>query len=254
MEVVLPYFCLTVAGTEGWRHFNKTLIAWAMRKYKPLQKRKQKHLFFLKEYQKNSRICLRTGVQECKGGLPNGSGVSWEAHAPFYEGLAGQFRGSTHHQLHWVLDVPFRENDSRVRRDNASENFGVFRHVAVNALRNKKSCKKGIKAKRYKATLQPDYAQKALDGIFWAPMRLPWIKIALECSRNSTYHFLAEISSNGVVLPLSFAAFFTCFSLHISLTATCLHTLKFWRALSPDSRSFCWHLRCSHLLLSEVRT
>jgi hypothetical protein len=42
----------------------------------------------------------------------------------------------------------------------------VFRHVAVNALRNEKSCKKGIKAKRYKATLQPDYAQKVLNGIF----------------------------------------------------------------------------------------
>lgn len=69
-------------------------------------------------------------------------------------------------QLHWVLDVSFREDDSRVRRDNASENFGVFRHVAINALRNEKSCKKGIKAKRYKATLQPDYAQKVLNGIF----------------------------------------------------------------------------------------
>ena len=69
-------------------------------------------------------------------------------------------------QLHWVLDVSFREDDARVRRDNASENLGVFRHVAINALRNEKSCKKGIKAKRYKATLQPDYAQKVLNGIF----------------------------------------------------------------------------------------
>ncbi len=66
----------------------------------------------------------------------------------------------------WSTHLSFREDDSRVRRDNASENFGVFRHVAVNALRKEKSCKKGIKAKRYKATLQPDYAQKVLDGIF----------------------------------------------------------------------------------------
>ena len=69
-------------------------------------------------------------------------------------------------QLLWVLDVSFREDNPRVRRDNASENFGVFRNVAVNALRHEKSCKKGIKAKRYKATLEPDYAQKVLDGIF----------------------------------------------------------------------------------------
>lgn len=73
---------------------------------------------------------------------------------------------SVENQLHWVLDVTFREDDSRVRRDNASENLGVFRHVAINSLRNEKTCKKGIKAKRYKAALQPEYAQKVLDGIF----------------------------------------------------------------------------------------
>ncbi len=73
---------------------------------------------------------------------------------------------SVENQLHWVLDVTFREDDSRVRRDNASENLGVFRHVAINSFRNEKTCKKGIKAKRYKAALQPEYAQKALNGIF----------------------------------------------------------------------------------------
>ena len=29
-------------------------------------------------------------------GLPDGSGMSREAHVPFYEGLAGKFRRSTH--------------------------------------------------------------------------------------------------------------------------------------------------------------
>ncbi|MDF1684705.1 MAG: ISAs1 family transposase [Legionellaceae bacterium] len=69
-------------------------------------------------------------------------------------------------QLHWVLNVSFKEDESRVRRDNAPENFGVFRHVAMNALRKEKICKKGVKAKRFKATLQTEYAQKVMDGIF----------------------------------------------------------------------------------------
>ena len=69
-------------------------------------------------------------------------------------------------QLHWVLDVSFREDESRVRRDNAPENMAVFRHVVMNALRKEKTCKKGVKAKRFKATLQAEYAQKVLDGIF----------------------------------------------------------------------------------------
>jgi hypothetical protein len=65
-----------------------------------------------------------------------------------------------------AIRLTFREDDSRVRRDNASENLGIFRHVAINSLRNEKICKKGIKAKRYKAALQPEYAQKVLNGIF----------------------------------------------------------------------------------------
>ena len=73
---------------------------------------------------------------------------------------------SVENQLHWVLDVSFREDESRVRRDNAAENLSVFRHIAINSLRNEKTCKKGIKAKRYKAALQPDYAQIVLNGIF----------------------------------------------------------------------------------------
>lgn len=73
---------------------------------------------------------------------------------------------SVENQLHWVLDVSFREDDSRVRRDNAAENLGVFWHIAINSLCNEKTCKKGIKAKRYMAALQPDYAQVVLNGIF----------------------------------------------------------------------------------------
>ncbi len=39
------------------------------------------------------------------------------------------------------------------------------RHVAINALRNDKTDKKGVKAKRFKATLVPDYAEKILNDI-----------------------------------------------------------------------------------------
>ena len=33
--------------------------------------------------------------------------------------------------LHWVLDVAFREDDCRIRKDNAPQNFAVLRHIAV---------------------------------------------------------------------------------------------------------------------------
>lgn len=65
-----------------------------------------------------------------------------------------------------MLDVTFRESDSRVGRDNASENLGVFRRVAINSFRNEKKYKKVIKVKCYKATQQAEYTQKVLGRVF----------------------------------------------------------------------------------------
>lgn len=41
---------------------------------------------------------MYTGATECKERLPNGSGVSREAPAPFCEGPEGKFLRSTHHE------------------------------------------------------------------------------------------------------------------------------------------------------------
>ena len=36
--------------------------------------------------------------------------------------------------LHWVLDVGFREDDCRIRKDNAPQNFAMIRHISLNLL------------------------------------------------------------------------------------------------------------------------
>lgn len=56
-------------------------------------------------------------------------------------------------QLHWVLDVGFREDDCRVRAGNAAQNFAVIRRVALNLLKTvqgglKKNGKLGVYNKR----------------------------------------------------------------------------------------------------------
>jgi len=66
--------------------------------------------------------------------------------------------------LHWVLDIGFREDESRVRRDHAPENMAVLRHIALNLLKQEQTAKIGIKAKRLKAAWDQDYLLRVLSG------------------------------------------------------------------------------------------
>jgi len=53
-------------------------------------------------------------------------------------------------RLHWVLDMAFRDDDSRVRKDQAPKNFAVIKHMAMN-LMNKAKGKKSLRVMRKKA-------------------------------------------------------------------------------------------------------
>ena len=66
--------------------------------------------------------------------------------------------------LHWVLDIAFNEDRSRVRKDHAPANLAVLRHMAVNLLKQETSAKGGIKAKRLQAGWNQDYLIKVLSG------------------------------------------------------------------------------------------
>jgi predicted transposase YbfD/YdcC len=66
--------------------------------------------------------------------------------------------------LHWVLDVSFREDESRIRKENAPENFAVLRHIALNMIKKETSLKKSIKSKRLRAGWNNDYLLKILTG------------------------------------------------------------------------------------------
>jgi predicted transposase YbfD/YdcC len=67
-------------------------------------------------------------------------------------------------KVHWVLDLVFREDDCRIRKGNGAQNFAVFRHIALNLLRQEKTAKRSIRAKRLKAGWDHDYLLKVLTS------------------------------------------------------------------------------------------
>ena len=68
--------------------------------------------------------------------------------------------------LHWVLDIAFREDESRIRKEHGAQNFAILRHIAINLLKQDKTAKMGVKAKRLRAGWDEVYLLKVLSGLF----------------------------------------------------------------------------------------
>ncbi len=64
--------------------------------------------------------------------------------------------------LHWVLDIAFREEESRARVDHAQANLAVLRRIALPLLKQETTLQRGLKTKRLKAGWDDAYLRKAL--------------------------------------------------------------------------------------------
>jgi predicted transposase YbfD/YdcC len=64
--------------------------------------------------------------------------------------------------LHWSLDIAFREDDCRIRRGHAAENFSRLNRIALNLLKSETQQKVGIKTKRLVAGWDHDYLLSVL--------------------------------------------------------------------------------------------
>ncbi|GHU10725.1 ISAs1 family transposase [Betaproteobacteria bacterium] len=76
--------------------------------------------------------------------------------------------------LHWVLDVTFREDDCRVRKGHAPQNFSALRKFALSLLRRDTTYpKRSLRSKRKTADRIPNYRASLLDIVPILRMRLP---------------------------------------------------------------------------------
>ena len=66
--------------------------------------------------------------------------------------------------LHWVLDVTFGEDDSRVRKDDSPEIAGIFRRLALSVLQQDTSLKSSIRGKRLQAGWNEEILERILCG------------------------------------------------------------------------------------------
>jgi predicted transposase YbfD/YdcC len=60
-------------------------------------------------------------------------------------------------RLHWVLDVTFREDTSRIRKGHGPENFSLLRRMAVSLLNQETSTKRSLRQKTKRAAMSTDY-------------------------------------------------------------------------------------------------
>ena len=93
------------------------------------------------------------------------------SHKPDAEMLGQMIRGhwGIENQLHWVLDMAFDEDRSRIRRGHAPDNFALLRKIAANLLKLETSLKSGVEAKRKRAAWDSGYLIRVLQAAAQPP-------------------------------------------------------------------------------------
>ena len=71
---------------------------------------------------------------------------------------------SIENQLHWVLDVTFNEDASRIRSAHAPQNMALLKRWSLNLLNQETSTKRSIRQKARRASMDKDYMIKVLKA------------------------------------------------------------------------------------------
>jgi hypothetical protein len=66
--------------------------------------------------------------------------------------------------LHWSLDVCFREDHSQIRLGHAAENLALIRRIALNLLKQERTHKNGVACRRKTAGWNHRYLLQVLKA------------------------------------------------------------------------------------------
>jgi predicted transposase YbfD/YdcC len=72
-------------------------------------------------------------------------------------GRAVRSHWGVENKVHWIMDVCFREDQSRARAGNAAENLATLRRLSLNMLRREKTKKRSIRGKQLNAAWDHAY-------------------------------------------------------------------------------------------------
>jgi predicted transposase YbfD/YdcC len=71
---------------------------------------------------------------------------------------------SVENALHWVLDVTFREDDSRVQERTAARNLALLRKIALNLVARDRGSRASLRGRRKRAAWNDDYMLQLVTG------------------------------------------------------------------------------------------
>lgn len=147
--------CETVDGDHGRietrRYFTTKEIGWLPEKT---------------DWPGINTICMAIREREVQGKTSTETSYfisSLENHAPAIAKAIREHWG-IENGLHWCLDIAFREDHCRVRKDHGPENLAILRHLATNMLKREHSLKGGLQTKRLKAAWDRGYLLKVLTA------------------------------------------------------------------------------------------
>lgn len=88
------------------------------------------------------------------------SSLGWKETAKIQQAIRQHWQ--VENRLHWCLDVVFREDDCRIRRGYADQNFAILRQLILNMLRRDKTFAAGLQIKRQYAAWNNNYLKKVV--------------------------------------------------------------------------------------------